>query len=129
MSTEALVFNPTDQGVIAEASARLGSRIERSLPKVPWLSNSGQQEAFHKIVALVVESASEIDADMDAKNAIVFWTLTVLYANHKSVRLATASVKNWGAVVRSPVAATWLSWIGENSHPGTMVASSCEQWR
>ena len=129
MSTEALVFNPADQEAIAEASAGLGSRIERSLPKVPWLSNSGQQEAFHEIVALVIESTGEIDADLDAKNAIVFWTLTVLYANHKSVRLATASVKNWGTVVSSPVAATWLSWIGENTHPGAMVASSYVEWR
>ena len=93
MASETIVFDPEDQGVLAEASASLSAQLERSLPKVPWLSNSGQQEAFRKMVDEVVDSAGSLDADADAKNAIVFWTLTLLYANNKSVRLATASVK------------------------------------
>ena len=129
MATETVVFDPEDQGVIAEASARLSAQLERSLPKVPWLSNTGQQEAFRKMVDKVVDSAGSLDADADARNAMVFWTLTLLYANNKSVRLATASVKNWGAVVGSPVASTWLSWIGQNTHPGSVVASSYAQWK
>ena len=127
--TEILIFNPDHQEQIAKVAVELSAALEPVLPRVPWLSNSGQQDAFNKIVRMVSDSTDELNADKDSKNAVLFWTLTLLYANKKSFRLATASIKNWGAVGLSPVISTWVSRIGENTHPGQIVAESVASWK
>jgi len=127
--TERLIFKADNQEQIAELAVKLSTALEPVLPRVPWLSNSGQQEAFNKIVRMVYDSTDELNADKDSKNAVLFWTLTLLYANKKSVRLATASIKNWGTVGLSPVVTTWVSRIGENTHPGRIVAESVASWK
>jgi hypothetical protein len=124
-----IIFNAQNQENIAGVAAELSTTLEPSLPRVPWLSNSGQKEAFNKIVQLVVDATGKLSADEDAKNAVIFWTLTLLYANKKPVRLATASVKNWGVIGVPAVASSWVSWIGGNSHPGQIVSSSYQSWR
>ena len=123
-----ITFAGPNQEAIAGAATNLVSSIERSLPRVPWLSNSGQQEAFRKIVALVDGEVDRLEADADAKNAILFWALTLLYASQRSFRLAIASVKNFG-FASSPVASTFVSWVGENTHPGEVVMQNIESWR
>ncbi|NOZ71270.1 MAG: hypothetical protein GXP38_05045 [Chloroflexi bacterium] len=123
-----MMFDPHDQGNVAKAAAELMHRLEGSLPRVPWLSNSGQQKAFQQIVQMVIDGASALDANPEATNAVVFWTLTILYANKKPFRLATASVKNWGAAMPSPIAASFVSWTGSNIHPGEAVLASMSNW-
>ena len=126
--TEKLTYEGPNQSKIAEAAARLVSKIENSLPRVPWLSNSGQQDAFREIVNIIATEASALDAEPDAINAIVFWSLTVLYANSRSFRLATASIKNFG-YAPTAVSRTFVGWIGDNSHPGEIVMKNIESWR
>ncbi len=119
-----MMFDPHDQGN-AKTAAKLMHRLESSLPRAPWLSNSGQQKAFQQ---MVIDGASTLDASPEATNAIVFWTLTIIYANKKPFRLATASVKNWGAAMLSPIAASFVSWTGTNIHPGQAVLASMSNW-
>jgi hypothetical protein len=124
MTTESrLLFDPNDQSAIATAAAQVVSAIEPSLPRVPWLSNSGQQEAFRKIIDLVLKSIAQLNADDDAKEAATFWALSVLYADNRGFRLATASVKNWGGVRSSPIITAFVQWVGSNVHPGQAVAA------
>lgn len=126
--TDTITYEGENQQRIGEAAADLVSSIENNLPKVPWLSNSGQQDAFREIVNIITEKANAIDADSDAKNAIAFWAMTLLYANKKSFRLATASVKNFGYAPTS-IANTFVSWIGDNTHPGVVVMNNIESWK
>lgn len=121
-------FRPDDQTEIAKAAGELYYAIEDSLPRVPWLSNVGQQNAFREIFTLVTESAGKLDADDDARKAIVFWTLTILYANKRSFRLATASIKNWGSHGIHSIAQTFVTWVGEDTHPGHVVATCIDTW-
>ena len=117
-----IYFDPNNQGEVATAAAALVSGCEKVLPKVPWFSNSGQQDAFRKIADIVSTNVSSIDANAEAKDAIIFWALTLLYANQKRFRLATASVKNWGAYGISPIVKCYIEWAGTNVHPGQAVA-------
>ena len=126
--SEKMIFDAENQENVAKAAAELSTTLENSLPRVPWLSNSGQQDAFLKIVRMVIDASDKLNADQDVKNAIVFWTLTLLYANKKSFRLATASAKNWGVAGTSAVVSSWVGWIGENTHPGQVVAASYSRW-
>lgn len=119
--SEKIIFDATNQENVAIAAADLCITIENNMPSVPWLSNSKQQEAFRTIVKMITDGAEKLEADKDAKNAIIFWALTLLYANNKPFRLATASVKNWNAYGISPVASTFISWVGNNTHPGQVV--------
>ena len=114
-------FDPNNQGDVATAATALVSGCEKTLPKVPWFSNSGQQEAFKKIVGVIEAKAATIDADEDARETITFWALSLLYANSKGFRLATASVRNWGAHGLSPMAKLYTQWAGSNVHPGQAV--------
>lgn len=125
---DTLKFQPDDQSEIAKAGGKLYYSIVNQLPRVPWTSNSGQQDAFRETVRLIIESATQLDADINARKAIVFWALTVLYANKRSFRLATASIKNWGSYGIHPIASTFVSWIGEDSHPGLVVAANIDTW-
>lgn len=125
---ETLTFQPDDQSEIAKAAGKLFDSIKSQLPRVPWFSNSGQQDAFHETVRLIIDSASKLDADFSARKAIIFWVLTVLYANKRSFRLATASIKNWGSYGIHPIASTFVSWIGDDSHPGQVVAAHMDTW-
>lgn len=123
-----IIYEGENQQKIAESAANIVSTIENNLPRVPWLSNTGQQDAFREIVNIITDKANSLDADSDAKNAITFWAITLLYANKKSFRLATASVKNFG-FAPTAVASTFISWIGDNSHPGEIVMKNIESWR
>ncbi len=118
-----MAFDPNNQSEIATAAAQLMTTIESSLPKVPWLSNSGQKEAFRKIVDLIAKSTTLLNADEDSKEAVTFWTLSLLYANSRGFRLATASVKNWGGVGFPPIVSAFVQWVGSNVHPGQAVAA------
>lgn len=120
--TNRIEFNPSNQEHIVGAAQQMISDLEHVLPKVPWFSNSGQQEAFRKIVQMVTEKAAQVDADDASKEAIVFWVLVLLYGNQKTFRLATASVKNWGTYGITPIASTFLHWVGTNVPPGKVVA-------
>ena len=126
---EQVKFNPEDQGNVVETAAKIYSKFENSLPQVPWLSHPGQQAAFKKSVKIAIEHIDEINADIDAKNAILFWLLTLTYANNKKFRIATTSIKRVGEYVNSSVARTWIEWIGEETHPGIIVARSVSYWR
>ena len=123
-----LKYNSNDQGEIAKAATELFSAIEHSLPGVPWLSNSGQQDAFQQTVRIISDSASRLDADDSARKAVIFWALTILYANKRSFRLATASVKNWGSYGISPIASTFVSWVGDDTLPGQVIATYMDTW-
>ena len=125
---DALTFHPNDQSEIAVAAGELYYSIETKLPRVPWLSNSGQQNAFRETVDIIIESAKQLDADDSARKAVIFWALTILFANRKSFRLATASIKNWGAYGIHPIASTFVAWIGDDSHPGQIVAYNIDAW-
>ena len=125
---EKLKFEPSDQSEIATAAGKLFYTIEQSLPRVPWLSNSGQQDAFRETVRIVKKSAESLDADDDARKAVMFWALTILYANKRSFRLATASMKNWGGYGIHPIAQTFVSWVGKDIHPGQVVATCIDTW-
>jgi len=118
---ERLTFNLDTLGLMASTAAEIVFKIESSLPRVPWLSNSGQKEAFRKIVGTISDAVEKLDADEDAKYAVTFWALTVLYANSKNFRLAVVSVKNWGGVAVSPAVSLFLHWIGSNSHPNEVL--------
>lgn len=124
--TERLRFQAEDQGEIAKAAGEIYYEIKDSLPRVSWFSNSATQDAFRDTVRLVTESASHLDADDNARKAVIFWTLTILYANKVSFRLATASIKNWGAYGITPIASTFVSWIGEDTHPNLVIAAHIE---
>lgn len=126
---ERLTFNLDTLGLMASTAAEIVFKIESGLPRVPWLSNSGQQEAFRKIVSTISDAVEKLDADEDAKYAIIFWALTVLYANKTSFRLAVASVKNWGGVAVSPAVSLFLHWIGSNSHPNEVLIPIIEARR
>lgn len=126
--TDKITYEGSNQQRIAEAAARIVSTIKNSLPRVPWLSNSGQQEAFRDILSIITDEANEVYAETDARNAIIFWVLTVLYANKKSFRLATASIKNFG-FAPTAVAKSFVSWVGTNSPPGEIVMNNIESWR
>ena len=60
--TEILIFNPDHQEQIAKVAVELSAALEPVLPRVPWLSNSGQQDAFNKIVRMVSDSTDELNA-------------------------------------------------------------------
>jgi len=126
---ETIIFDATNQENITNAACDLCIEIENTMPRVPWLNNTKQQEAFKKTVEMISNGAGNLGADQDSKNAIIFWTLTLLLANKKSFQLATASVKNWGTYGLSPVATTFISWLDTNTHPGQVVASSVDAWR
>lgn len=49
---ERLTFQADDQSEIAKAALKLYWEIEKQLPRVPWFSNAGQQNAFREIVSL-----------------------------------------------------------------------------
>ncbi len=127
--SEKIIFDATNQENITAAACDLCIVMKNTMPRVPWLSNSKQQDAFKKIVEMISSGAENLDADQDSKNAVIFWTLTLLYANKKSFQLATASVKNWNSYGISPVALTFVSWVGDNTHPGHVVAASIDSWR
>jgi len=126
---EPLTFEATSQEPIIAAATALLDKITGSLPRVPWLSNSGQQEAFQKTVQLIANAAEMLDADDNAKYAVTFWTLTLLYADKKSFRLAVASVKNWGSAGLSPVVSFFVNWVGSNMPPAEAVAAIVETRR
>ena len=86
--TDTISYEGENQQKIAEAAINIVASIENSLPRVPWLSNSGQQDAFKEIHKLITDEAEKLNAESDAKNAIIFWSMTLLYANKKSFRLA-----------------------------------------
>ncbi|TAJ91800.1 MAG: hypothetical protein EPO31_13920 [Gammaproteobacteria bacterium] len=117
-----LFFDPNNQSVIATTAVQLAIDIEPSLPRVPWLSNSGQQEAFQKTIGLMTKSIEQMNADDDAKDAATFWALSYLYANNRGFRLSTASVKNWGGIYLSPIVTAFVQWVGSNIHPGQVIA-------
>ncbi len=48
--TSRLTFNPADQRGILGAADSIVTDLEHLLPKVPWFSNSGQQDAFRNTV-------------------------------------------------------------------------------
>ena len=123
-----LQYDTKDQGAIASAAAGLSLEVEKEMPRVPWLSNSGQQEAFRKIVELSASKVAALDGDDAAKKAALFWVLTLLYANSKSFRLATARVKNWSAYGIQPVAASFVAWVGEETHPGVAINKAMSGW-
>lgn len=118
-----IVFQPNNQSEIASAAAEIMSKLELSLPRVPWFSNPGQQDAFRQTVELAQREANSVDADDASKEAIVFWVLALLYANNRKFRLATASVKNWKTYGISPIAAAFVSWVGTNMHPAHAIAA------
>ena len=124
---DTIKYEGSDQGKIAEAGARIALTRADSLPRVPLLSNSGQQNAFREILNIISEEANRVDAEQDAKNAIIFWAMTVLYANSKPFRLATASVKNFG-IAPSSVASSFISWVGTDTHPGVVVMQDIDKW-
>lgn len=126
---ETIIFDVNNQANITYAACDLCVEIEKSMPRVPWLNNTKQQEAFKQTVAMISNGAEKLSADQDAKNAIVFWTLVLLLSNKKPFQLATASVKNWGTYGLSPVVSTFISWLDTNIHPGQVVAESFESWR
>ena len=129
MTVNMITFNPTDQGEIAKAAVELYSDIESRLPPIPWLSNSGQQEAFHAIVKAVGDAADLLPADRQAKYAIIFWTLTVLYANNKKFRVATNAAKRVSGLMKIwAVELTFVEWIGSETHPGAVAAASMPRW-
>lgn len=122
-----LIFDPNDQTALVDVAERLSSTIEASLPRVPWLSNSGQQEAFRKSVDLIAGAVGKLDADEDAKEAVIFWILTFLYANSRRFALATASIKNWGGVSLSPIVRAFVEWVGSNVPPGHAIVATIMQ--
>ncbi len=127
--TERLKFNANDQGEIATTAVELFCEVENSLPRIPWFSDSGQQEAFRKIVQLITDKADGLDADNESKKAVIFWALAILYDSIRSFRRATASVKNRSVPGTSPVASSFVSWVGSNTHPAEIVAASLDAWR
>ncbi len=126
---EQIKLNPEDQGNVAVTATEVFSKLENNLPRVPWLSHTGQQDAFKKTVDIAIEYIDNINADIDAKNAILFWFLSILYANNKKFRIATTSIKRVGEFVDSSVARTWIDWIGEETHQGIIIARSISHWR
>ena len=125
-----IVFNAVDQGEIAKAAAQLYLNIENKLPPVPWLSNSGQQDAFRSTVKLITDEANALRADDCAKYAIIFWALTILYANNAKFRVATKAAQRISELMKVyAVELTFLEWIGSETHPGVVVAASMPRWQ
>jgi len=127
--SEKIIYDATNQENISDAACDLCIEIENTMPRVPWLNNSKQQEAFKKTVEMISSGAESLNADQDAKNAIIFWTLVLLLSNKRSFQLATASIKNWGSFGLSPIVSTFISWLDTNIHPGQVVATSIDSWR
>lgn len=114
-------LNVNDQKNIAMQAGQIFLRLENSLPRVPWLSSTGQQMAFKSIVSMVEKETDQIAATKDAKEAIIFWCLTLLIANKKSVRLATISVKNKPIYGLSRASQAFVNWYGSELHPSQAV--------
>lgn len=135
-----VLFDADNQRNVAMAAAEIVSpfmnfrdkpaerTVLESLPRVPWFSNADQQEAFRKIVEFFAKKVDALNADERAKKAILFWVLTVHYANNRSFRLATASAKRRNAFIPSSVARSFVAWVGQEVHPSLIVAASIEEW-
>ncbi|WP_033070529.1 hypothetical protein [Thalassospira australica] len=125
---EKLEFTPDNQGQVAEQAASIYSEIEGKLPRVPWFSHSGQQQAYTAIFELCAEEAEKINASEKARLAITFWALVLIYANKRTFRPAIASVKRSGGYGLPKIAQDFAIWAGENTHPGVPIAQNIDSW-
>jgi hypothetical protein len=124
-----IAFNPLDQTEIVKAAANLWKELEGTLPSIPWLSNSGQQEAFRATVEAITQAAERLPADTRAKYAIVFWTLTFVYANNTKFRVATNAARRVSGLMKVwAVELTFVNWIGSETPPAAVVAASMARW-
>ena len=129
MMDELLEFDPEDQRNVHEVAGEVYLKIKNRLPRFPWLSHFGQQDAFKETVKLAIQTIEEINANIDAKNAILFWTLCELYLNNRKFTIATESIRRVGEFVNSRVAMTWIECLGNGIPPGIIVAKSVSSWR
>lgn len=125
--SQKIVFNPVDQSQIATTAAKLFTRIEHSIPSVPWLSNRGQQSAYEDTVKVIADEINKLDADIESKKAIEFWALNLTYANNRKFRVAVAAFKSLCMRGISPALSFPLT-VSSNINPRDIVAEEMPNW-
>ena len=70
--SDKIIFKGEDQSLMVLEANKIVSSIENSLPRVPWFSNTGQQNAFKNILSIITNEVNNLNADPDSKNAIIF---------------------------------------------------------
>ena len=125
--SQKIVFNPKDQSQIATVAAEVFTRIEHSLPSVPWLSNKGQQDSYEETVKVISNEINKLNADIQSKKAIEFWALNIVYANNRKFRVAVAAFKSLSMRGISP-ALTFPQTVKSNINPRDIVAEEMPKW-
>lgn len=133
-TSQVVIFNADDQSNLVDIATDIAGKIlwenGGNMPKVPWLSQNGQVKAFNFVVEFIkkeIINNEYLSYDQNARSGVLFWTLTLIYANHRFFRVSTSAAKKDFPItleVRS-----WLGWIGSELHPSIVVKRNAPKWK
>lgn len=133
LEADAIRFNPEKQSVLTDVATDICDKMiwqgGGRMPRVPWLSQNGQEEVFYTVSDMIIEeiiSNPKLSYDELARSGVYFWSLTLIAANHKKFRVAIAAAKR--TAPRFYEAGAFLQWWGTETHPSLAFAANAALW-
>jgi len=129
----AIEFNPEKQSALTDVATDICDKMiwqgSGKIPRIPWLSQNGQEEVFYKVSDMIIEDIindPRLSYDENARSGVYFWSLSLIAANHKKFRVAIAAAKRTGP--RFYEAGAFLQWWGTETHPSLAFAANAALW-
>ena len=128
-----ITFIPEKQSLLTDVATGICDKIlwreGGQMPRIPWLSQDGQEAAFYKVSEMVIDEIMRnhmLSHDENARSGVYFWSLVLISANHRKFRAAIAAAKRTSP--RFYEAGAFLQWWGTEVHPSIAVAANAALW-
>lgn len=132
--SERIFFNADKQSELTNIATTICDEIlwkdGGKMPKVPWFSQKGQEDAFYKVtdtIEYLIIKDERLAFDEMARSGVMFWALALVSANSKKFRITIAAAKRQPS--RFYEAGAFLQWFGTETHPSLAVAMNVTVWQ
>ena len=133
LEADAIEFTPEKQSALTNVATDICDRMiwqgSGRIPRVPWLSQDGQEQVFYTVSDMIIEDIMnnpKLSYDELARSGVYFWSLVLIAANHKKFRVAIAGAKR--TAPRFYEAGAFFQWWGTETHPSLALAANAALW-
>lgn len=131
--TDCIEFIPEKQSNLTDVATDICDKLlwreSGKMPRIPWLSQDGQEAAFYKVSDMVIEEIIKnprLSYDENARSGVYFWSLVLISANYRKFRAAISAAKRTNPKLYE--AGAFLQWYGTEVHPSLALAANAALW-